>query len=239
MRHRAALTETAMRHVFPLAALLLLAPLPLLAQTATDAPRARTSLDANHDGAIDRGEAATSPRFAARFDQLDANKDGRLTRNERGMHHKGMHGHRGKRGMRHGGIERLDTDKDGRISRAEFATLETRMAEMRAKHGDRAGRASARKPLDFAAIDANRDGHLVRSELRAHHERMRPQREAERKARMDAKFAGADLNKDGRLGRVEVEQALPGMGERFNWMDENRDGFLSRGELSPGRGHRR
>jgi Ca2+-binding EF-hand superfamily protein len=230
-----------MRRVLPLAGLLLV-PLSLAALSATaqttDAPRARIQLDANRDGAIDRGEAARHPRLAERFDRLDRDHDGRLERGERGMrHHRG-----GKR--HHGGMARLDTDKDGRISRAEFAVMETRIAEWKARHAERAGKAGAKQPghrgpLDFAAVDANRDGYLVRAELRAHHERMRPQYEAARKARFDGKFAAADLNKDGKLGRVEAEQAMPRIGDRFNWMDDNRDGFLDRGELSAGRGRRR
>ena len=232
-----------MRRVLPLAGLLLV-PLSLAAVSAVafaqsaDAPRARASLDANRDGAIDRAEAAKVPRLAERFDKLDRNDDGRLTRDERGARH-GMH-HRG--GKRHGGIARLDTDKDGRISRAEFAVMETRMAEWRARHAERAGKSEAKRsraPMDFAAVDANGDGYLVRSELRAHHERLRPQREAERKARLEQKFAAADLNKDGKLGRVEVEQAMPRMSDRFSWMDDNRDGFLGRDELAHGRRHHR
>lgn len=229
-----------MRRVLPLAGLLLV-PLSLAAVSAVafaqsaDAPRARASLDANRDGAIDRAEAAKVPRLAERFDKLDRNDDGRLTRDERGARH-GMH-HRG--GKRHGGIARLDTDKDGRISRAEFAVMETRMADWKARHAEQAGKVDAKRshrtPMDFAAVDANRDGYLVRAELRAHHERLRPQREAERKARFEQKFAAADLNRDGRLGRVEVEQAMPRMADRFNWMDDNRDGFLGRDELAQGR----
>lgn len=236
-----------MRRNLPLAGLLLLAPLSFAALSAmaqtTDAPRARAQLDANRDGAIDRAEAARAPRFAERFDQLDRNKDGRLTRDERGQRH-GMRHRGGKRhGMHRGGIERLDTDKDGRISRAEFAAMETRMAEWKARHAERGGKAGTKKGhrahMDFAAIDGNRDGYITRPELRAHHERMRPQHEAARKARFEEKFAAADLNKDGKLGRVEAEQAMPRIGERFNWMDDNRDGFLDRNELASGRGHRR
>ena len=230
-----------MRRVLPLAGLLLV-PLTLTAVSAVafaqsaDAPRAHASLDANRDGAIDRAEAAKAPRFAERFDKLDRNHDGRLTRDERDMHHR-----RGSK-RHHGGIARLDTDKDGRISRAEFAVMETRMAEWRARHAERAGKSEAKRsraPMDFAAVDANRDGYLVRAELRAHHERLRPQREAERKARHEAKFAAADLNKDGKLGRVEVEQAMPRMSDRFSWVDDNRDGFLGRDELAHGRRHHR
>lgn len=139
---------------------------------------------------------------------------------------RGMH-----RGMRHhGGLERLDTDNDGRISRSEFATGQAAKAKRKAAHPQRAGQPQ-RAPIDFAAIDSNRDGYLVRTELRAHHERMRPQHEAARKARFDAKFAEADLNNDGKLSRVEVEEKMPRMADRFAWMDDNRDGFLSRAEL--------
>ena len=61
-----------MRRVLPLAGLLLV-PLSLAAVSAAtfaqsaDAPRARVSLDANRDCAIDRAEAAKAPRFAERF----------------------------------------------------------------------------------------------------------------------------------------------------------------------------
>ena len=198
----------------------------------TDRP-ARISLDANHDGAIDKSEAAKHPRFAAKFDQLDRNKDGRLSADER-PHRK--HGGHGRHGGRHGGIERLDKDGDGRISRAEFdagkAAREARMAE-------RAG-ADARKPrhaFDFAAADANRDGYLVRSEMRAYHERMRPQREAEFARRSAERFAAADINKDGKLSRLEVGEKMPRLEKSFAWMDENRDGFLSRQEMRPQRHH--
>ena len=148
-------------------------------------------------------------------------------------------GHRGKHGgMRHhGGLERLDTDNDGRISRSEFATGQAAMAKRKAAHPQRAGQPQ-RAPLDFAAIDSNRDGYLVRTELRAHHERMRPQHEAARKARFEAKFAEADLNRDGKLSRVEVGEKMPRMADRFAWMDDNRDGFLSRAELQSQRARR-
>jgi Ca2+-binding EF-hand superfamily protein len=217
-----------MQRFLPIAGLLLLAPLSLLAQ---DAGQHRAAVDANHDGVIERSEAAANPRMARAFERLDRNHDGRLTADERPMHRGGMHA--GKRG--HGGIERFDADHDGRISRAEFdagrARREARMQRRPAREGQ-----WQRKPLDFAAIDANRDGFIVRGELRAYHERMRPQREAERKARFDARFREADLNRDGKLGRAEVQEKMPRLAERFAWMDENHDGFLSRAELQPPHG---
>ncbi|GHA68516.1 hypothetical protein GCM10007067_00450 [Lysobacter bugurensis] len=181
--------------------------LPL--STAFAGGPARAALDANGDGAIDRSEAAAHPKLAERFDRLDVNRDGRLIDGERLRH-----GHRG-------GVERLDTDRDGRVSRAEFDA-----------GAARAGRGLAR--IDFAAADTNRDGHLVRTEVRAHHERMRPQREAEHNARADERFRPADLNRDGRLNRIEVDEHMPRVASRFAWLDDNRDGFLSRAELQAG-----
>lgn len=137
---------------------------------------------------------------------------------------------------RHGGIERLDSDRDGRISRAEFdAGRAARDARMAQKPERQRGDALRQTP-DFAALDANRDGYIVRSELRAYHERLRPQREAARKAHFEQRFAEADLNRDGKLGRTEVSEKMPRMADRFAWLDENRDGFLTRAELEAGRG---
>lgn len=184
---------------------------------------ARATLDANGDGAIDRAEAAKFPRLAQRFDQLDRNGDGHLDAGERPQH---RHDRRGGKGAHHRGAHghhdpaRLDKDGDGRLSRAE----------LEAGGGARGKRAN---PLveHFDAIDANRDGYLVRTEIRAWHERQRPQREAQMRKRFDEKFAAADLNGDGKLSRVEVEEKMQRLSGRFAWMDDNRDGFLSREEL--------
>lgn len=181
----------------------------------------RMQLDANGDGVIDRDEAAKSPRLAEKFAELDSNGDGRLDSSERPQRKRGH-------GGRHGGIERADADGDGRISRAELETAEAARISGERGSGDRRGLLD-----DFDAIDANKDGYLVRGELRAWHERMRPQREAEHARRANERFTGADLNRDGRLSRVEVEEKMPHMAERFAWMDENRDGFLSQAEMKP------
>lgn len=145
---------------------------------------------------------------------------------------------RGGHGRHDGGMERLDTDQDGRISRAEFdagrAAREARMAQ----HPEHAQWKQEWKAPEFNALDANHDGFIVRSELRAYHERMRPQREAERNKRFDERFAAADLNRDGKLGRTEVSEAMPRLADKFNWLDENRDGFLSRAELKADRDRR-
>ncbi|GAA5076778.1 EF-hand domain-containing protein [Lysobacter panacisoli] len=198
-----------------LSALLATAVAAVVAGTALAAPQAgdapRPKLDVNNDGAVDRSEAAAHPRLAAKFDELDRNKDGRLDASER-PHRKG-HGHRGGHGGM-GGVVAADKDGDGRISRSEAVGLE-------------------RIATSFDQIDANRDGYIVRSELTKYHDRMRPQREAERAKRAEERFAAADLNKDGKLSRVEVSEKMPRLEKAFAFMDEDRDGFLTRDDLKP------
>lgn len=207
---------------------------PVAAQDpAGDARPARKQLDGNGDGAIDRAEAASHPRLAERFERLDRNGDGRLDASERPAHHR-KRPHGGHDRMGHGGIVRLDTDGDGRLTRAELeaAAAERGMGDARGGRGARHGLLQS-----FEAIDADNDGHIVRGELRAWHQAQRPQRQAEMVRRAGERFTAADLNGDGRLSRVEVEEKLPRMAAGFAWMDENRDGFLSREELSPGPMH--
>lgn len=228
----------------PMTRMSALAVAMLLAGAAVAAPQAATDkdaansphhdralmLDANQDGVIDRSEAAKHPRLAEKFDQLDLNKDGRLERSElrqarakrdrrggkddRGharMRHAGMGGH--------GGMARyiaLDTDGDGRISKLEADA--SRLAKR------------------FADIDSNRDGYLVRSELQADGERRRAEFARKATERFDRRFKQADSNGDGRLSRAEYEAAWPGKAKVFAFLDEDRDGYLSRADLAPQRG---
>ncbi|MCD9033523.1 EF-hand domain-containing protein [Luteimonas sp. Y-2-2-4F] len=206
-------------------------------------------LDTNGDGAVDRTEAARSPRLAEGFDRLDRNGDGRLQADELRHGRADGRGHRGPGGAMGGGVDafaRFDADGDGRISRAELeraqAEREARAAQRparpeRAERGPRADGADRPQRPDllaqFDAIDADRDGLIGRAELRAWFEAQRPQREAEAARRFDERFAEADLNRDGKLSRVEVQEKMPRLAERFAWRDENGDGFLSREELRP------
>ncbi|MGH8031269.1 MAG: EF-hand domain-containing protein [Luteimonas sp.] len=191
------------------AVLLSLATLGVGAAVAAQADAGRSRIDANGDGVIERSEAAQSPRLAQNFEQMDTDKDGRLSQSELPKR-----GHHGRGGKHHGGTEKLDADGDGRISQTEAAG-KGRMAEK------------------FAAMDLNKDGYVVRSELRSYNATQRPAREAEMRARSDGKFAEADLNRDGKLSRVEVDEKMPRLAKRFNWNDDDRDGFLSRDELRP------
>lgn len=162
---------------------------------------------------------------------------------------KGHPGHRGAHAMHgghamHVGIERMDSDGDGRISRAEFDVAKTAREEARAARmaerakagaGESPRREGARMAVDFDAIDADKDGYIVRSEAAAHRERMRAQMQTRRAERFAEAFAAADLNRDGKLSRVEVDEKMPRLSKRFAWMDDNRDGFLDRGELQAGK----
>ncbi len=213
------------RHAMFVATALVVATLGTAGLAVAKGPgEARVQLDADGDGVVTRAEAAKHPRLAAKFADLDADGDGNLSAAERPRHH----GKRGRHGQgRHGGgIERLDTDGDGRISRAEF---DTKAADQGGKRTG--GRLGSR--FDFDAVDANKDGHIVRREVQAWHERQRPQRQAEMAKRFDAAFAEADLDRDGKLSRIEVDEKMPRMAKRFAWMDDNRDGTLSRSELAP------
>lgn len=211
-----------MNRILPLAGLLV-AVFSAGAQEV-DARHVRGALDGNHDGVVDRHEAAHRPGLARHFDVLDANRDGRRDASERTRH--GRHG-------RHAGLglQRMDLDRDGRVSRAEFERAQSTRGD---RHGTRPGTSSVRslrEPLEFGAIDTDRDGYIVAAELRAHHARIRPRLEAARRARVERRFVQADVNRDGRLGRGEVSATLPRLLARFDGLDANRDSFLSREEL--------
>lgn len=179
-------------------------------------------------------------------------------RGDRSMRHGKAHfGRHGGHAMR-GGIERMDADEDGRVSRAEFDAAMAERAQARAERmaqrqqagadaprrarAERAGagmgegmKRGPRMGFDFDAIDADKDGYIVRSEVTAHHERMQERMRDTRTERFAEAFAAADLNGDGRLSRVEVDEKMPRLSKRFAWMDDNRDGFLDRAELVAGK----
>ncbi|QOW23978.1 EF-hand domain-containing protein [Lysobacter sp. H23M47] len=204
-------------------------------QAATDKAGAESprhdrwlSLDANKDGVIDRNEAARHPRLVENFDRLDRNSDGKLERSELQRSHArrgSRRGHDGERGGRmghwggHGGMARhiaLDADGDGRISKLEAEG--SRLAER------------------FAEIDTNKDGYLVRSELQTDGDRRRAEFQRKAAERFDQRFKEADSNGDGRLSRAEYEAAWPGKAKMFAFLDEDRDGYLTREDLAPRRG---
>ncbi len=114
-------------------------------------------------------------------------------------------------------LEKVDADGDGKVSEAEITAHRTSV---------------------FNEIDADGDGSLTKAEISAHHEK----KEAERRAEMEKKRAErqdkmfAHLDEDGN-GTASLEEFLAkGPGARFDKMDKNDDGFISKDEI--GRKHK-
>ncbi len=97
-------------------------------------------LDTDGDGRISKAEAASAPRLAQHFYQVDANHDGFLTPEEMRAAHQAMRAAHWKR---------IDTDGDGKVSLAAAQAN----APMLAQH--------------FDQVDANHDGFVTPDELRA------------------------------------------------------------------------
>ena len=96
--------------------------------------------DTNADGSISRAEAASMPRLAKHFDEIDANKDGQASADELRAFHEKRRGEHWKK---------LDANGDGAISKAEAQANAPRLLER------------------FDQIDANKDGQLSKDELQA------------------------------------------------------------------------
>jgi hypothetical protein len=182
---------------------------------AAPAPRPdgqHARLDANGDGVIDRSEAETFPRFAARFDELDKNKDGKLAADERPQRQGGHHGRHGDGGQ----MMKADTDQDGRISKAEAAAdprLAERFAQMDAdKDGyvdskDREQRRREHRETWFASADANKDGKLSQAEMEASGAKRGAEFQQKRQAHSAERFKQMDKNGDGSISREEMVAA--------------------------------
>jgi len=108
-------------------------------------------------------------------------------------------------------FKRLDKDGDGRLSRAELPTND---------------RAQQR----FEAMDADKDGYVTQDEAKA----AREARRAEGKARMEQRLREADIDGDGQYSLAEVQAKMPRMAERFNELDADKNGYLTREEMRAG-----
>lgn len=109
-----------------------------------------------------------------------------------------------------------DADGDGALSRAETEKGLSRLASV------------------FDAIDANRDGALTPEEIRAWLKAQRGERQTRReamRAKFDEFFAKADSDGDGALSRAEAQQGMPRLAGKFDRIDGDHDGRITREEI--------
>ena len=157
------------------------------------------------------GTSELSDWTPERFADLDHNRDGRLSRDE---------WHFDPELFR-----RVDRNHDGSVSRGEFLGVgddddrDDRFSDLDV-NGDRriSGAEWHGDPRLFGALDTNRDGFLSRAELLG---------AGEDDAPTDL-FASLDVNRDGRVTSNEWHWSRAS----FDRRDRNRDGSLSRDELS-------
>jgi Ca2+-binding EF-hand superfamily protein len=149
-----------------------------------------------------------------RFRDLDHDRDGRIERDE--WHFDAEL------------FRRIDSDRDGSVSRREFLGVggddddrDDRFSDLDVNGDGRIARAEWHGgPRVFARRDRDGDGFLSRAELLGADENDAP---------ADL-FASLDVNRDGRVTPNEWHWARRG----FDRRDGNRDGSLSRDELSAG-----
>ena len=112
---------------------------------------------------------------------------------------------------------RADRDGDGRISRAEATS------------------AGAERSGDwFDKVDLNKDGYVTEDEMKESRQMRRDNARADMKEKMEARFKEADANGDGQLSLDEVQAKMPRLADRFNTLDTDKNGLLSKEELKHG-----
>jgi Ca2+-binding EF-hand superfamily protein len=146
-----------------------------------------------------------------------------------------------------GMFARIDADRDGFITQAEGQALRGQLQNRRG--GQRMARAAdpARRGQLFERLDANRDNVISRDEW-ARAEALRGERPAngqraglrEQRMAMRGRLGGAmlraaDANRDQRISLAEAEAAAL---QRFERLDLNRDGRVTREERQQARQQR-
>lgn len=120
------------------------------------------------------------------------------------------------------GIMRADTNGDGKVSKEEAAALYEK------KQGDW-----------FDKTDANKDGFLTDDEVSQARNARRDHMRGQMKARSVERFKQADVNNDGQISLDEAQARMPRLAERFNTLDADKNGLLSKEELKRGDRHGR
>jgi Ca2+-binding EF-hand superfamily protein len=113
---------------------------------------------------------------------------------------------------------RSDKDGDGRVSRAEATSA-----------------GAERSGEWFDKLDANKDGYVTQEEMK----QARETRRGHMREKAEEHFKAADANSDGQLSLDEVQAKMPRLADRFNTLDADKNGLLSKEELRSGRGAHR
>lgn len=111
-------------------------------------------------------------------------------------------------------IRHFDKDDDGRVSRQEAIDAAVARADKR-----------------FDQLDKNKDGYLTQDELNA----ARESRRGEMQQRAGDRWKAADKDGDGALSRSEAEAGMPMLYRRFDQLDANKDGKITRDEMPQGK----
>jgi Ca2+-binding EF-hand superfamily protein len=195
------------------------------------------SLDADHDGQLTSLEYlpnqsdpnANKPNETLqRLMLLDKNGDGILTKDEVPERMQGM-------------FARIDTNNDGKLTADEIKATAT---TQRGPNGrvERTGGATRRDPV-LKALDTNEDGIISAEEIAAaptslkvldkngdgiiSADELRPPQMTPTD-RADHMLDEWDTNKDGKIAKAEAPDQMQ---TRFDSMDANHDGFLTKDEL--------
>lgn len=114
-------------------------------------------------------------------------------------------------------IKHFDKDADGRVSRKESTDAAVERANKR-----------------FDQLDRNKDGYLTQDELSAARESMRQMRGKMRERAVEH-WKAADKDGDGAISRSEAEAGMPMLFRRFDQLDANKDGKITRDEMPQGK----
>ena len=111
-------------------------------------------------------------------------------------------------------IRHFDRDGDGRVSRKESVDAAVERANRR-----------------FDELDTNKDGYLTQDEVNAARQSMRERV----KDRVVEHWKAADKDGDGAISRSEAEASMPMLARRFDQLDKNKDGKITRDEMPQGK----
>jgi len=115
-------------------------------------------------------------------------------------------------------IQTLDANKDGKVSRDESSKAAVERANRR-----------------FDQLDADKDGFITQAEIDAARDKMRSEVRGEMSRRGAENWKAADKDGDGAISRSEAEAGMPMLFRRFDQLDANKDGKISRDEMPQGK----